>query len=60
MKGRTVIVIAHRLQTVMEADKIVVLEEWKIVETGTHSELIKKKWIYSNLVDLQNLLFQNW
>jgi subfamily B ATP-binding cassette protein MsbA len=53
MKNRTVIVIAHRLQTVMEAHKIIVLEKWKIIETWTHSELIAKKWVYSKLVDLQ-------
>jgi len=53
MKNRTVIVIAHRLQTVMWADKIVVLEKWKIIETWTHNELIDQKWVYSNLVDLQ-------
>lgn len=53
MKDRTVIVIAHRLQTVMEAHKIVVIEKWNIVETGTHKELLWQKWIYSTLVDLQ-------
>lgn len=53
MKDRTVIVIAHRLQTVMESHKIVVIEKWNIVETGTHKELLWQKWIYSTLVDLQ-------
>ena len=53
MQKRTVIVIAHRLQTVLSADKIVVLEKWKIIETWNHSELIANKWVYSKLVDLQ-------
>lgn len=53
MRNRTVIVIAHRLQTVLSADKIVVLEKGKIIEAGTHNELLKNKWTYSELVDLQ-------
>lgn len=53
MKNRTVIVIAHRLQTVMGADKIVVLEKWKVIEIWTHNELIESGGVYSNLVDLQ-------
>ena len=41
MKGRTTFVIAHRLSTVRKADKILVLEGGKIVESGTHEELMK-------------------
>jgi len=54
MKNRTVIVVAHRLQTVQHSDKIVVLEKWKIIEIWSHDELINNKWIYSTLVDLQS------
>lgn len=53
MKGRTSIVIAHRLSTVRKADKIVVLDKGKLVQQGTHAQLIKKPGIYKDLVDLQ-------
>ncbi len=53
-KDRTVIIIAHRLQTVKHADKIYVLEGWKIKEEWTHKELIKQKWIYKKMLDLQS------
>jgi ATP-binding cassette subfamily B protein len=53
MKWKTVIVIAHRLQTVMNADKIIVMEKWKIIETWNHTELINIWWTYNSLVDLQ-------
>jgi len=49
-KDRTVIVVAHRLSTVKNADQIVVLEGGEIVEKGTHPELVGKKGIYFNLV----------
>jgi ATP-binding cassette subfamily B protein len=52
-EDKTTIVIAHRLSTVMHADKIVVFDEGKIVETGTHSDLMSKKGIYSLLWKLQ-------
>jgi ATP-binding cassette subfamily B protein len=48
--GKTVIVVAHRLSTVKDADKIVVLESGMIAETGTHELLIAKKGVYYNLV----------
>ncbi|XP_015594186.1 ATP-binding cassette sub-family B member 8, mitochondrial isoform X4 [Cephus cinctus] len=52
-KGRTVLVIAHRLSTVKAADIIVVLQNGVIVEMGTHTELIKRKGSYYNLINQQ-------
>jgi len=52
-KGKTVIVVAHRLSTVKNADQIVVLEKGKIVEKGTHAKLTKKKGAYYELVKNQ-------
>jgi len=53
MKGRTSIIIAHRLSTIMHADRIVVLKDGKIVQTGSHNELIRKDGEYSKLWKLQ-------
>jgi subfamily B ATP-binding cassette protein MsbA len=53
MKGRTALVIAHRLTTVRQADCILVLEGGEIRETGTHDELLRRGGIYSRLHDLQ-------
>lgn len=53
MVGRTVIVIAHRLATVRSADEIVVLDDGKVVERGTHSELAASDGLYARLADLQ-------
>lgn len=52
-EGKTVIVVAHRLSTVKNADKIVVLEKGKLVEEGTHEELVAAKSYYFNLVKNQ-------
>ena len=49
-KGRTVVVVAHRLSTVKKADQIVVLEKGKIVETGNHRQLVEKQGAYFSLV----------
>ena len=55
MKNRTSLVIAHRLSTIQKADLIVVLNQGKIVETGTHKELLAKNSVYKKLVELQTL-----
>jgi len=52
-KGKTVIIVAHRLSTVKNADKIVVLEKGQIVETGTHYTLIENQGPYYNLIKNQ-------
>jgi ATP-binding cassette, subfamily B, bacterial len=55
LKGRTSIVIAHRLSTVRDADQILVLEKGAIVERGTHEELVAKGGLYSELYNRQDL-----
>jgi len=54
MKNRTSVVIAHRLSTIQKADLIVVMQKGKIVEQGTHPELLAKSGIYSKLVTMQS------
>lgn len=53
MIGRTTLVIAHRLSTILKADCILVLEKGKIVEKGTHEELLKQNGLYSSLYKIQ-------
>lgn len=53
-KWRTVIVVAHRLQTVKSADDIIVLDQWKIIERGTHKELVKRGGHYAKMLELQS------
>ena len=52
MKGRTTLVIAHRLSTVRKADKIIVMEEGAIVAQGTHDVLVKNGGLYARLANL--------
>ena len=53
IKGRTVIAIAHRLKTIKDADHIIVLDDGKIKEEGTHDELIQQKGLYAHLWNIQ-------
>jgi subfamily B ATP-binding cassette protein MsbA len=53
MQGRTTLVIAHRLSTIERADRIVVLEGGRIVEVGSHAQLLEKNGVYANLYHLQ-------
>ena len=53
MKGKTVFVIAHRLNTIQNADQIIVLNQGRIEETGTHEELLRKKGHYYEMVQEQ-------
>jgi ATP-binding cassette, subfamily B, multidrug efflux pump len=52
-EGRTAIIVAHRLSTIKKADKIIVLDKGKIMEQGTHDELLVKNGIYRNLYEVQ-------
>ncbi len=52
-KGKTVIIVAHRLRTVKNADNIVVLDKGKVIEEGTHGQLIKKRAAYYSLIKNQ-------
>ena len=52
-KGRTAILIAHRLSTVKSADRIIAIDKGIVVEEGTHNELVEKKGYYYNLIKAQ-------
>ena len=54
IKGRTTVIIAHRLSTIQRADRILVIDDGKIVEQGNHEELLKTKGIYAGLYDIQS------
>ena len=53
MEGRTTLVIAHRLATIKSADRIVVMDQGRIVEEGTHQSLIARGGLYARLAELQ-------
>jgi ABC-type multidrug transport system fused ATPase/permease subunit len=53
MKDRTTLVIAHRLSTIRKADRILVMDEGRIIESGKHEELLDHEGIYQNLYELQ-------
>jgi ATP-binding cassette subfamily B protein len=56
MAGRTTIMIAHRLATVKKADRLIVMDKGRVVDSGTHEELVEKGGLYARLAELQ---FQN-
>ena len=53
IKNKTTLVIAHRLSTIIRADKIIIINRGKIIDTGTHNELLKNSTIYRNLYSKQ-------
>jgi ATP-binding cassette subfamily B protein len=64
MKGRTTIAIAHRLSTLRNADQLIVIDNGKIAESGTHEELVRQKGLYAEMADsyskLNNLSIISW
>ena len=55
IKNKTVIIIAHRMRTIANADKIIVLDEGRIAEQGSPEELLVQNGLFKKMVDLQNL-----
>ncbi len=53
MKDRTTLVIAHRLSTIENADQVIVLEQGRVIESGTHQELLEKGQVYARLYQTQ-------
>ena len=54
MKDKTVIAIAHRLSTLKEMDRIVVMDKGRIAESGSHAELLRQKGLYHGFYDMQS------
>jgi subfamily B ATP-binding cassette protein MsbA len=55
MKNRTTLVIAHRLSTIQHADEILVIEKGRIVQSGTHTELMQREGLYQKLSSIQSV-----
>jgi ABC-type methionine transport system ATPase subunit len=58
-KGRTMVVVAHRLATVQNADIIFVLGEGKVLETGDHNQLLRKRGVYYQMVSFTSVIFKH-
>ena len=58
MKGRTSFVIAHRLSTIVDADMILVIDNGKVVEQGTHEDLLSKRGFYAKIYNSQYALLK--
>jgi ATP-binding cassette subfamily B protein len=56
MRNRTTFIIAHRIQSIMDADLILVLDDGRVVQRGTHEELVKKEGIYKKIFNIQTLI----
>ena len=56
MRNRTTFIIAHRIQSIMDADLILVLDGGRVVQRGTHEELVKKEGIYKRIFNIQTLI----
>ena len=59
LAGKTLLVIAHRLETIRDADNILVLQEGRITESGTHASLLAREGLYTRLWTLQNTI-KSW
>lgn len=59
VKGRTVIIVAHRLSTIRQADQIVVMHNHKVVDVGQHEELLEKCSRYQDLIKRQSVMIRN-
>jgi ATP-binding cassette subfamily B protein len=55
MQNRTTLIVAHRLATVQNADRIVVMDEGRVIATGTHDQLVREQGLYARLAALQFL-----
>jgi ATP-binding cassette subfamily B protein len=56
MKGRTSIVVAHRLSTIKNSDNIFTMKNWEIIESWSYDELINNKWEFFNLINPDSLI----